>query len=101
MSTEQIHDGADQQTGGQERHRRTLTGVVVSTSGTKTAVVKVERTFLHPQYRKYVRQSKKYMAHDEHQACSLGDVVIIEECRPMSARKRWRLRSVTRKNEKV
>ncbi len=101
MSTEQIQDGAEHQTGGQERHRRTLTGVVVSTAGTKTAVVKVERTFLHPQYRKYVRQSKKYMAHDEHQACGLGDVVIIEECRPMSARKRWRLRSVTRKNEKV
>ncbi len=83
------------------RHRRTLEGIVVSTSGDKTAVIKVTRTFLHPQYRKYVRRSKKYMAHDENNAAGLGDQVVIEECRPMSARKRWRLRSITRKNEKI
>ncbi len=80
------------------RHRRQLTGVVVSSKGDKTAVVNVTRTFLHPQVRKYVRRSKKYMAHDEHNTCGEGDHVIIEECRPMSKRKRWRLRSVVRKH---
>jgi small subunit ribosomal protein S17 len=83
------------------RHRRQLEGIVVSTSAAKTAVVKVTRTFLHPQVRKYVRRSKKYMAHDEHSEAAVGDQVIIEECRPLSARKRWRLRSITRKNTKV
>jgi small subunit ribosomal protein S17 len=82
------------------RHRRSLEGIVVSTASSKTIVVKVTRTFLHPQYRKYVRHSKKYMAHDEHEVAGIGDAVVIEECRPMSARKRWRLRSVARKNTK-
>ncbi|MCO4760748.1 MAG: 30S ribosomal protein S17 [Myxococcales bacterium] len=80
------------------RHRRQLTGVVVSTKGDKTAVVSVTRTFLHPQYRKYVRRSKRYLTHDEHNTCGDGDKVIIEECRPMSKRKRWRLRTVLRTN---
>ncbi len=85
----------------QGRHRRQVIGIVVSTAASKTAVVKVERTFLHPTYRKYVRRSKKYLAHDEHEVAGVGDVVVIEECRPLSARKRWRLREITRKNEKV
>ena len=80
------------------RLRRQLTGIVVSTSGDKTAVVKVTRTFLEPSVRKYVRRSKKYMAHDEGNVCERGDHVTIEECRPVSKRKRWRLRTVNRKN---
>lgn len=81
-----------------KRHRRQLTGEVVSkVENSKTAVVRVTRTFLHPQVRKYVRRSKKYMAHDEHNAVQVGDIIIIEECRPISKRKRWRLRSVVRK----
>ncbi len=81
------------------RHRRTATGIVVSTAMDKTAVVSVTRLFLHPKYRKYVRHSKKYMAHDEHGACSVGDQVVIEECRPMSKHKRWRYLSTLRKKE--
>ncbi len=80
------------------RHRRQLMGKVVSVKGNKTAVVSVTRTFLHPAYRKYVRRSKKYMTHDEHNHCGEGDQVLIEECRPMSKHKRWRLRTVLRKN---
>ena len=89
---------AEEVGGAASRHRRQLMGQVVSTKGEKTAVVSVTRTFLHPQYRKYVRRSKKYMTHDEHNTCGEGDQVLIEECRPMSKHKRWRLRSVLRKN---
>ena len=82
--------------GGESRHRRQMTGVVVSTANSKSAVVAVTRTFLHPRYRKYVKRTKKYMVHDEHDRCGLGDEVLIEECRPMSKRKRWRMRSIIR-----
>ncbi|MBP48062.1 MAG: 30S ribosomal protein S17 [Myxococcales bacterium] len=82
-----------------QRHRRQLTGEVVSkVPKSKTAVVKVTRTYLHPQYRKYVRRSKKYMTHDENDTTEVGDIIVIEECRPVSKRKRWRLRSIVRKN---
>lgn len=100
MSTEEATI-QDEQEGEAGRHRRQLTGTVVSTANTKTIVVKVQRTFLHPAVRKYVRRSKKYMAHDEQETATVGDVVVIEECRPLSARKRWRLRSVTLKNTKI
>lgn len=80
------------------RHRRQMVGTVVSTKGEKTAVVSVTRTFLHPQARKYVRRSKKYMAHDEHGICAEGDEVLIEQCRPLSKHKRWRLRKVVRQH---
>jgi small subunit ribosomal protein S17 len=73
-----------------------MIGIVTSTKGAKTAVVAVTRTYLHPQYRKYVRQTKKYAAHDEAELCNEGDRVMIEECRPVSKRKNWRLRSVLR-----
>ncbi len=81
----------------QDRHRRTATGVVVSTKMDKTAVISVTRIFLHPKYRKYVRRRKKYMAHDEHGQCAVGDQVVIEECRPMSKHKRWRFKTTLRK----
>jgi len=71
-------------------------GVVVSHATDKTAVVKVERTVNHPAYRRYIRRSEKFMAHDEKNACKVGDTVEIVECRPLSARKRWRLRRVVR-----
>ncbi len=81
------------------RHRRTATGIVVSTAMDKTAVISVTRLFLHPKYRKYVRHSKKYMAHDEHGVCNVGDQVVIEECRPMSKHKRWRYLNTLRKKD--
>lgn len=79
------------------RHRRRMNGIVVSTKMDKTAVISVTRVFLHPKYRKYIRRRAKYMAHDEHGACGLGDQVIIEECRPLSKHKRWVYKSTLRK----
>jgi small subunit ribosomal protein S17 len=69
--------------------KRILEGVVVSDKGDKTVVVKVERTFLHPLLRKTVRRSKKYHAHDEKGEFKVGDVVRIQECRPISKLKTW------------
>ena len=69
--------------------KRTLEGIVVSNKQDKTIVVRVERRFTHPVLKKTVRQSKKYYAHDEKNAFSVGDVVKIEEHRPISRLKRW------------
>jgi small subunit ribosomal protein S17 len=69
--------------------RRILQGVVVSDKGTKTVVVRVERTFLHPLLRKTVRRTKRYHAHDEQSAFKVGDIIQIQECAPKSKLKRW------------
>jgi small subunit ribosomal protein S17 len=69
--------------------KRILQGTVVSDKGSKTVVVRVERTFLHPLLRKTVRRSKRYHAHDENQAFKVGDKVQIRECAPKSKLKRW------------
>ena len=69
--------------------KRILQGVVVSDKNTKTVVVKVERRFLHPAMGKTVRRSKKYHAHDEKDQFKTGDVVRIQECRPLSKLKTW------------
>ena len=69
--------------------KRILQGVVVSDKQDKTVVVKVERRYAHPVLKKTVRSSKKYHAHDETNACKEGDVVRIEESRPISKQKRW------------
>ena len=69
--------------------RRILRGVVVSDKMDKTVTVKVERRIMHPLYKKFIRRSKKYAAHDKANACKEGDVVSIRECRPLSKRKTW------------
>ena len=69
--------------------KRILQGVVVSDKQNKTIVVKVERRFTHPLLKKTVRRSKNYHAHDEKEACKVGDIVSIEETRPLSKLKRW------------
>ncbi|SDM45236.1 MULTISPECIES: 30S ribosomal protein S17 [Maricaulis] len=69
--------------------KRILQGVVVSDKGTKTVVVRVERTFLHPLLRKTVRRTKRYHAHDEQSAFKVGDMIQIQECAPKSKLKRW------------
>ena len=69
--------------------KRMLEGVVVSDKQDKTVVVRVERRFTHPVLKKTVRRSKKYYAHDEKNEFSIGDVVRIEERRPLSRLKRW------------
>ena len=69
--------------------RRILQGVVVSDKMDKTVVVQVERRVMHPIYKKYIKRSKKYAAHDEANAHKIGDVVQIQECRPISKSKTW------------
>ncbi len=69
--------------------RRVLQGIVVSDGMEKSVVVKVERKIKHPLYKKYIRRSKKYMAHDEDNSVKVGDRVSIRECRPLSKRKFW------------
>jgi len=69
--------------------KRVLQGVVVSDKNAKTVVVKVERRFTHPVMGKTVRRSKKYHAHDESGAFKVGDVVRIQECKPISKLKSW------------
>lgn len=71
--------------------KRVLSGRVVSDKADKTIVVTVERRVQHPMYKKFIRHSKRYMAHDENNQFKVGDFVRIEECRPLSARKRWQV----------
>jgi small subunit ribosomal protein S17 len=70
---------------------KTLTGKVVSSKMQKTITVAVERYVPHPEYGKYQRRTTKLLAHDENNESKEGDVVAIEECRPLSRHKNWRL----------
>ena len=71
--------------------RRVLTGRVTSDKMDKTITVLVNRRVMHPLYKKFIRRSKKYAAHDEHNVCVEGDTVRIVECPPISKRKSWLL----------
>tara|TARA_B110000967_G_C18780544_1_gene508008 strand:+ start:81 stop:347 length:267 start_codon:yes stop_codon:yes gene_type:complete len=71
--------------------KKTRIGVVSSNKMEKSITVLIERRLRHPIYGKYVKKSKKFMAHDEKNDCSIGDTVKIMESRPLSAKKRWRL----------
>lgn len=71
--------------------RKSHKGVVVSTKMTKTVVVELERTFLHPQYGKVITRSKKIYAHNEDKPLKVGDTVEVVETRPLSKLKRWRV----------
>ena len=74
--------------------KKTREGVVVSDKMTKTRVVLIERVYRHPRYERVVRRAKKLKAHDETNASKVGDRVVIEETRPLSKEKRWRIRQV-------
>jgi len=74
--------------------RKTRQGVVVSDKMDKSVVVQVEQLVRHKLYGKYIRRRVKYMAHDQGNECRIGDTVLIEECRPLSKRKRWRVRAI-------
>lgn len=76
---------------------RALTGRVVSDKMDKTVTVLVERRVKHPLYGKVIRLSKKYHAHDEANECREGDVVVIEECRPLSKTKAWKVTKLVEK----
>ncbi|MCD6410675.1 30S ribosomal protein S17 [bacterium] len=79
--------------------KRTMTGVVVSDKMDKTVVVKVEKIKIHPKFKKHYRVHKKYKAHDEKNQCKEGDLVVIEESRPLSKEKRWRVVQILRERE--
>jgi small subunit ribosomal protein S17 len=79
--------------------KKVKTGRVVSDRMSQTIVVKVEERRLHPRYRKHIRQHFKFHAHDPQQEAGVGDLVRIEECRPMSRMKRWRLVEIVEKAE--
>ena len=79
---------------GDQANKKTMTGVVVSSKMDKTVVVKVERRFAHPIFKKVVKTTKKYKVHDEKNECVEGDFVRMQERRPLSKEKRWRLLGV-------
>jgi small subunit ribosomal protein S17 len=79
--------------------KRVLTGRVTSDKMDKTVTVLVDRRVMHPLYKKFIRRSKKYAAHDEANQCRIGDVVRIEECPPISKRKAWLV--IERNGEKL
>ena len=81
--------------------RRTLEGLVVSDKMDKTVVVRVERLVRDPRYKKFVRRYSRFMAHDEQNACGVGDRVRIIEHRPLSKRKRWMVQSTLAKASQV
>jgi small subunit ribosomal protein S17 len=74
--------------------RRSREGVVVSDAMQKTRVVRIERVYRHPKYQRVVRMSKRLKAHDEGNESKVGDRVLIEETRPLSKEKRWRIRKI-------
>ena len=73
---------------------KTKEGVVVSDKMTKTRVIRIERVYRHPRYERVITRSKRLKAHDETNASKVGDRVLIEETRPLSKDKRWRIRQV-------
>ncbi|MBN2318287.1 MAG: 30S ribosomal protein S17 [Acidobacteria bacterium] len=74
--------------------RKSQVGIVTSTKMDKTVAVAVDRRVQHPLYKKILRRTSKFLAHDENNACKVGDRVRIVETRPLSARKRWRVEKV-------
>ncbi len=104
--TQALGSGVDAQAGnaagteaGKRGRRAEKVGVVASDKMQKTVVVRVDRLIKHPKYRRYVRRTSKFMAHNELDA-TVGDKVRIVETRPLSARKRWRVVEVVQKAEK-
>jgi len=80
-----------------ENSRKQIVGKVISNKMNKTVVVEIERMMMHPKYHKYVRRTKKVKSHDEKNECSIGDIVLIEETRPLSKEKRYRLVKIVEK----
>lgn len=80
-------------------HKKERVGEVISNKMAKTIVVRVQRRFPHPEFKKVVTQYSKFYAHDEKSIAKVGDLVRIQECRPLSKMKRWRLVEVERNAE--
>jgi small subunit ribosomal protein S17 len=80
-------------------HKREIQGVVVTNGAEKSATILVERRVMHPRYHKTVKRFKKYLIHDEKNELNVGDEVVAVECRPLSKRKSFRLKTVVKKGE--
>lgn len=76
-------------------------GIVISDKMNKTVVVEIENRYSHPIYSKTLIKSKKYLAHDELEEANVGDQVLVQECRPLSKRKRWKLVKILSKSSLV
>ena len=83
------------------KSKRTRQAVVLSNKMDKTAVVEVTRRVRHPKYKKFVKQRIRYSAHDGDNTCNIGDQVVIEETRPLSKTKRWRIKEVVKRAANV
>ena len=83
----------------QSKSNRTVTGKVISNKMNKTIVVQIERKVKHPSYGKYVRRFSKMYAHDEDNACHIGDIVTIKQSRPISKTKRWKLVEILKRED--
>jgi len=79
------------------QNKRQMTGMVFSDKMDKTVIVMVERLIKHKMYHKYIKRRSKFAAHDENNACHIGDKVIITESRPLSRNKRWRVNKILEK----
>jgi small subunit ribosomal protein S17 len=97
MSKPEANSQAATEAGSAARRAKTLTGKVVSNKMSKTIMVAVERYVPHPVYGKYQRRSTNFMAHDENNESREGDLVAIEECRPLSRHKSWRLVKIVKR----
>ena len=84
-----------------DNNRKELSGLVQSNTMDKTIVVNIVRSFPHPVYKKFVKFSKKYYVHDENNKCERGDTVLIEESKPLSKLKRWRVKIILKKAAKI
>jgi small subunit ribosomal protein S17 len=76
-------------------------GIIVSNKMQKTVVVKVESRYSHPIYSKIMIKTRKYLAHDEMNECSIGDQVLVQECRPLSKKKRWSVTKIISKSSLI
>lgn len=85
----------------QRGNRKLRTGTVTSDRMDKTVAVEIVRAYQHPLYKKIVRRSTKILAHDEQNMCNVGDLVQVVEVRPISRRKRWKVRQIVSKTESV
>ncbi len=83
----------------QETNKRKMIGIVVKDKMNKSIVVEVEKFLKHPKYHKFIKRKMRYKAHDESNACKIGDEVLIMEARPVSKDKRWLVKEIVKKEE--
>ena len=81
--------------------RKTRIGMVVSNKMDKTITVAIERKVAHPVYKKYFKKTTKLMAHDQKKECNIGDKVLVQECRPLSKKKRWSITKIISKSSVI